>query len=185
MDALEFWKTHQRCNKCGEVKPLDAFYAKPDNKSGYGKICKDCARAEAAARRALKVTNQRPTKHAQRDTRAPAKLGLLYIMTNPAFVGHYRVGVTSDPAGLLNEANSCDPHAKWEIIYQRSVTDIAMAELRILSSADLNTDERGWCRSPDKERVIASVRALVDSDADSRAVDITNNPFLDQGDMSA
>lgn len=178
MDVQGFWKNHQICNKCGDTKIMTDFYAKPDNKTGYGKICKDCARAEAAARRALKQTNQSLGKPLLRDKRTTTQAGFLYVMTNPAFVGYFRVGVTSDPAGLLDEANSIDPHAKWEIICQRPVSDIAMAELRILSSTALNTDKWGWCSSPDKEQIVTQVRALIDEEVDSPNTGSINNQFF-------
>lgn len=42
----------KKCSKCKEVKPLDAFWKNKRLSSGLMSCCKDCKRAEKAARKA-------------------------------------------------------------------------------------------------------------------------------------
>ena len=35
----------KRCDKCGEVKPLDEFYAMPGMRDGHRNDCKTCNKA--------------------------------------------------------------------------------------------------------------------------------------------
>jgi hypothetical protein len=43
--------THQKCNKCGDPKPLDEFYRHNRCASGYGKTCKVCCSEQYKGRR--------------------------------------------------------------------------------------------------------------------------------------
>jgi hypothetical protein len=43
------------CTKCGEKKPLDAFYRHPFGKQGRQSKCADCAKADVKANRAARI----------------------------------------------------------------------------------------------------------------------------------
>lgn len=190
MDVFEFWKTHQRCNKCGQVKPFNDFYAKPDNKCGYGKICKECARAEANARRAAKQAPARKT--APVIPRAPhqrAKLGFLYIMINPAYPNYYKVGVTADPTAVLSTANAHDPHRKWEIIYQRATDDTISMGRTVCGALEgmFDSSSKWYHCTKGQQQFVSLVRSMADTfdrstapgaDDDEEESDLSSNPFF-------
>lgn len=43
------------CKQCGEIKPLDDFYAAPGNLDGKSGKCKECIKANARANRAANI----------------------------------------------------------------------------------------------------------------------------------
>ena len=52
-------KTEKKCFKCGDVKPLSAFYRHPKMADGHVNKCKDCNKADVRNNRKTKLEHYR------------------------------------------------------------------------------------------------------------------------------
>lgn len=67
----------KKCNKCGEVKPLEMFCKNKTTKDGHGRECKQCASERA---KAMRLANPEKFKQASKKWRE----------TNPNYVSQWK-----------------------------------------------------------------------------------------------
>lgn len=121
----------RKCKVCGAEahteEELELFVIARDNKYGRKQLCKDC-RAEGI----------RKAKRQQQDF--VPKAGYIYIITNPAWEGWCKVGMTSvSIERRLNDYQTQSPFRDFECVYHKPVDDVGDTE------KDIHRVLRGIC----------------------------------------
>lgn len=77
------------------------------------------------------------------------KSGFVYAVTNPAFDGWVKIGMTTDPARRLNDYQTSDPLRRYEMPAYRFFEDRRAAELEIHEEMALfGRQENEWFEVP-------------------------------------
>jgi len=72
------------------------------------------------------------------------KAGIVYIIENPAFEKHYKIGMTVDIEDRLNSYQTYDPFRKFKVAHYDFVLNRRAIETQILSSFHLSLEEGEW-----------------------------------------
>lgn len=62
------------------------------------------------------------------------KAGLLYLIENPAFIEHYKIGITVDIETRLSQYQTYDPYRSFRVVKYEFVLDKTMTEKEIINS---------------------------------------------------
>lgn len=76
------------------------------------------------------------------------KAGLLYLIENPAFPEHYKIGITVDIETRLSQYQTYDPYRAYKVSKYDFVLDKSIAEKEILSSKTLEDGLGEWLLKP-------------------------------------
>lgn len=72
--------------------------------------------------------------------------GCVYIIENPAFLEHYKIGMTLDVIDRLSQYQTYDPLKRFRITKYDFVMNRHHAETRLLSHPDMFTEQGEWVK---------------------------------------
>lgn len=75
------------------------------------------------------------------------KSGFVYVISNPAFEGYYKIGMTHDLNGRLNSYQTCDPLRRYKIERSEFVLDRRKAEKKIFNKISVDLKNGEWVNS--------------------------------------
>ena len=73
------------------------------------------------------------------------KAGLIYLIENPAFKEHYKIGITTDIESRLSQYQTYDPYRAFKIVKYDFVLDKTLSEKEILSCKTTEDGLGEWC----------------------------------------
>lgn len=135
---MSFQKT---CSICGETKILNHFSTKYQKRRKA--ICKDCVNEEQRNRRRVEVP------------------GYLYIITNPAWVDQYKVGITlkDNVEERLAQYQTSSPLRDYEVVYKIYVEDVKNLEAKVHRHYNVLNE---WVKDESVDHVIKVINNLID-----------------------
>ena len=74
------------------------------------------------------------------------KSGIVYIIGNPIFTEHYKIGMTMDLNSRLSSYQTCDPFRKYHIVKYQFVEDRKKIEKCLLSHPNILKEEGEWVK---------------------------------------
>lgn len=111
-------RTHKPCNKCGEVKPFEAFYPTPN---GYKSQCRSCHSASVRASRAANREHYREyDRKRMNDPQRRERQRLWYEADPLRKIAHdtlnyaIRSGAIKRPSKCQDCGKRCKPHGHHE-----------------------------------------------------------------------
>lgn len=134
------------CNKCGVEHPVTHFYKNSTKAYGVQGECKDCWRTYDAEQR-MYLNGKRINKthplwkpgryktlddawsHTEIDSRTVE--GSVYVISNHAWQGWYKVGKAVKPEDRLNNYQTSSPHRDYVLEYQEAFSNRNSAESSI------------------------------------------------------
>lgn len=74
------------------------------------------------------------------------KSGIVYLIENPAFPEHYKLGMTIELNNRLNSYQTYDPYRSFKVTKYQFVLDRFKMESDILNSVDINKEQGEWIK---------------------------------------
>lgn len=116
-----------KCIECLELKPNSDFYKSRNNKNNKSKHCKKCFRIKYNEKHHI----PRP--------------GLIYIISNPAWPGYFKVGQTvRNVEKRLNDYNCGCPLRDYKVEFQTHVEDTYLVEQLVHKKFNAHHE---WCKA--------------------------------------
>jgi len=75
------------------------------------------------------------------------KCGMIYLISNPAFPGYYKIGMTKDIDNRLSQYQTGDPHRAYKIEHYIFVEDARAEERKFLNEMKLDLAKGEWVKS--------------------------------------
>lgn len=100
----------------------------------------------------LKLNESRSNQTIKIKNKVTHKSGFVYIISNPAFPGKYKIGMTKDVNNRLSQYQTYDPHRQFKIEHYIFVEDKRAVEKRILDLYQIDIDKGEWI-SEEKAKV--------------------------------
>ena len=72
------------------------------------------------------------------------KCGIIYLISNPAFPGLYKIGITRDLDKRLASYQTADPHRRYKVEHYKFVEDIKSEENKYLTLMKTNIVKGEW-----------------------------------------
>ena len=83
--------------------------------------------------------------------------GFVYMIENPAFPDHYKVGMTVDLENRLASYQTYDPYKKFKIVKSEFVLNRRATERMILNSFGVSIETGEWVKKPSVERIFNKI----------------------------
>lgn len=90
-------------------------------------------------------------------TTATCKEGLVYLLTNPAWPEHLKVGMTTDLDKRVAVYQTYDPFRQYKVKHYEFVFDRRLAEKQILIHHKLNIEKGEWLKEVDAMLIVTSL----------------------------
>jgi len=74
------------------------------------------------------------------------KCGIVYLVSNPAFPGYYKIGMTCDLDARLAQYQTGDPHRAYKVEHQKFVEDRRTEEKRYLEHMKTDIAKGEWVK---------------------------------------
>lgn len=84
------------------------------------------------------------------------KSGILYLISNPAFIGFYKVGITQDLDKRLAAYQTYDPLRRYKVEHYKFVPDMRLEEKRLLQQFHLDLAKGEWIASSKAKKVFST-----------------------------
>jgi len=91
-------------------------------------------------------------------TYSEIKSGLIYLIENPCFPEHYKIGMTVDLNSRLKTYQTYDPYRKFKVAHYDFVLNRSHAEDIILNSFSISIENGEWAK---KENCLEVLRRVV------------------------
>lgn len=85
------------------------------------------------------------------------KSGFVYVLTNPAFEGYYKIGMTTDLNKRLQTYQTYDPHRQYKIHHNVFVSDRRETERKVLESFNVSLVKGEWIKSDEVLKIFHSI----------------------------
>lgn len=76
------------------------------------------------------------------------RAGLVYLIENPAFEDHYKIGITTDIETRLSQYQTYDPYRAFKVVKYDFVLDKAVSEKEILNNKNIGEGLGEWLLKP-------------------------------------
>lgn len=86
------------------------------------------------------------------------KEGFVYLITNPAWVNHTKVGVTTDISARLSTYQTSDPFRSFKVSNFEFVLDRKLVEKSVLEECKIDLENGEWINTNDTTNLIQSIR---------------------------
>lgn len=86
------------------------------------------------------------------------KAGIVYVIENPVFPDHYKIGMTIDLVVRLNQYQTYDPYRRYSVVKYQFVEDRRRVEECLLYHPDILKEEGEWIK---KEKALDVFARLV------------------------
>lgn len=70
--------------------------------------------------------------------------GLVYIISNPSYPDHYKIGMTIELVSRLNTYQTYDPYRKFEVVKYDFVLNRSHIEKQLLEHPDITKEQGEW-----------------------------------------
>lgn len=87
------------------------------------------------------------------------KEGLVYLIENPAFPDHLKIGMTVDLTKRLASYQMYDPHKQFRVKQYEFVLDRRRVEQNMLNSFNIHLTSGEWIKFSDSNKIMKSVRS--------------------------
>lgn len=74
------------------------------------------------------------------------KSGMVYVIGNPVFTEHYKIGITLDLGSRLSSYQTSDPLRRYHIVKYQFVEDRKRIEKTLLSNPNILKEEGEWVK---------------------------------------
>tara|TARA_R100001082_G_scaffold71639_1_gene40924 strand:+ start:4276 stop:4788 length:513 start_codon:yes stop_codon:yes gene_type:complete len=143
-DDVPLFQKHlpiKKCNRCAKVLVVpDTWCVGNERKRNY--ICKVCDIAKGAENRLKRLARSIHSRALREYNKA--KDGYVYIISNPAWKGWYKVGMAIDAEDRLKSYQTSSPRRDYKLEYCRYFLDRRQAEEETHSRLDsLSIDRNG------------------------------------------
>lgn len=71
---------------------------------------------------------------------------MIYLLENPVFPDHYKIGMTIDLDQRLSAYQTCDPYRRYKIIKYEFVLDRVLLEKELLCHPHIINEEGEWIK---------------------------------------
>jgi len=130
------------CKTCEKNKKNKYFYATNSSK------CKEC----------ISEYNKNYNKGA---IQPKGDAGYVYVITNPAWDGYYKIGLTINLSKRLSTYQTASPLRDYSFLTTKSVDDMHIAERKVLEELKKFYDVKGeWVVASKAEHIIHLVEGL-------------------------
>lgn len=87
--------------------------------------------------------------------------GIVYVISNPSFVGCYKVGMTKDLDRRLKSYQTYDPNRAFKVDHYRFVKNAKEVEQRVLSTFSFDLMKGEWIKSEEiKDHFIETIKNM-------------------------
>lgn len=104
-----------------------------------------------AGRTLLSLNFDRGAKHTEMNA------GLIYLIENPAFPEHYKVGMTINLKQRLAQYQTYDPYRKFKVFKYDFVLDKRSKEKELLSHPDIYNELGEWVKKTNAEVLFSKI----------------------------
>ncbi len=100
-------------------------------------------------------------KHYRKIPAKDIKEGILYLIKNPAWPNHTKVGISVDANKRLKSYQTYDPHRAYYIQSYEYVLNKYIAEKDVLALYSKNEDKGEWVSDANAEELIQHIRSQI------------------------
>lgn len=86
--------------------------------------------------------------------------GMVYMIQNPAYPDHYKIGMTLDVIDRLAQYQTYDPYRKFELVKYNFVLNRKHKEELILNHPDLTSESGEWVLKKNAENVFLQLTKI-------------------------
>ena len=104
-----------------------------------------------AGRTLLSLNFDRGAKHSEIDA------GLIYLIENPAFPEHYKVGMTINLKQRLSQYQTYDPYRNFKVFKYDFVLDKRKKEKELLNHPDIYNELGEWVKKTNAETLFSKI----------------------------
>ena len=83
--------------------------------------------------------------------------GMVYMISNPAFPMHYKIGMTLDVIDRLSSYQTYDPYKQFKVVKYNFVLNRKLIERQLLNHPDLFKDTGEWILKQNAELVFSKI----------------------------
>lgn len=73
--------------------------------------------------------------------------GIIYLISNPAFSGCFKVGLTKNLEKRLNAYQTCDPNRSYKVEHYKFVNDLRLTEKLLLEKFKIDIVKGEWVKN--------------------------------------
>ena len=107
----------------------------------------------------LKLSQSRiPIENVKSSKTVRLKSGILYLISNPAFPGMFKVGITQDLNTRLSQYQTYDPYRRFKVEHYKFVDDMRQTEKEILLKHKVNISVGEWFDSQKVKEVVERLK---------------------------
>ena len=138
---LQKYLSVKKCNRCAKVLVVpDTWCVGNEKKRNY--ICKVCDTVKGAENRLKRLARNIGSRALREYNKA--KDGYVYIISNPAWKGWYKVGMAMDAEDRLKSYQTSSPRSDYKLEYSRYFSDRRRAEEKTHNTLnDFSLDRNG------------------------------------------
>jgi hypothetical protein len=108
----------------------------------------------------IKLNKSRLEKVSWVSGRLKINSGIFYIISNPAFTGYVKVGITKDLKSRLNVYQTYDPHRGFKVEHYLFVENVREVERLVLEKYQTKTTKNGeWVEAEKAKQIFKYVNA--------------------------
>jgi len=115
----------------------------------YGKKIAGISLMKFNQERIESITIKKETK-----SKKDQQCGIVYIITNPAFPGHYKIGMTTDLDSRLKSYQTYDPLQRYKVEHYIFVTDRRKVEAHLLNHFKIDAAKGEWITNEEVKKKI-------------------------------
>lgn len=128
-------------------------YIETYNEGSIGNAKFDFAYARKLA--GLNFLNENVSRGA---TKAKCNAGLVYVISNPAWPDHHKIGMTIDLPRRLSSYQVYDPTQSFKVEHYEFVLDRRGVERSLLATFQVDADKGEWVTGQSAHKIISCVR---------------------------
>lgn len=88
---------------------------------------------------------------------AKSKAGLVYMISNPSFPEHVKIGMTKNLEKRLSSYQTYDPYRRFQVEHYEFVCDRVFTERKILNSFLVNLEQGEWIKRPNATAIFHDI----------------------------
>lgn len=97
------------------------------------------------------------TQIKKKSNKTKLKCGIVYVITNEAFPGYYKIGMTMDLDSRLKTYQTCDPYKRYKVEHYAFVSDRSATEKMLLEKFKIDIVSGEWIQNEIIKQEIVSL----------------------------